>query len=144
MDRPRTIPLTPLDDSRTQAHLLARTDDTGIEWVVDAYGCNGQCLRDQACLERVFCEAVHELGLHPIAPALFHQFAEPGGITGMLMLSESHLTCHSFPERGYVAFNLFCCRSRPNWPWSEKLKLHIGAQEVKVRRLERLFGQEHL
>jgi S-adenosylmethionine decarboxylase len=109
----------------------------GLEWLVDAFGCTPEALRDPARLGQVFERAVKELGLCPLGPAQFHTFPEPGGVTGMLMLSESHLTCHSFPERGFVAFNLYCCRVRPDWPWAKHLAELLGADEVRVRRLER-------
>src|SRR5262245_57662176 len=114
--------------------------DTGLEWVVDAFGCAPEALRDQEQLGRVFARAVLELGLHPVAPAQFHAFPGPGGVTGMLMLSESHLTCHSFPERGFAAFNLYCCRVRPDWPWTERLAELLGAERVEVRRIARPFA----
>jgi S-adenosylmethionine decarboxylase len=109
----------------------------GCEWVVDAFGCAPGALRDRSALEAIFARAVRELGLKPLQPAAFHTFPEPGGITGMLMLTESHLTCHSFPERGYCAFNLYCCRERPDWPWLERLAEALGATRVNVRRLAR-------
>lgn len=109
----------------------------GWEWVVDAFGCSEVALKDRAALERVFARAVSELSLHPVSGPHFHTFPGPGGVTGMLMLSESHLCCHSFPERGYAAFNLYCCRERPEWPWADRLAEMIGAQTVEVRRLAR-------
>lgn len=113
---------------------------TGFEWLVDAFGCSPAALRDREGLQRVFARVVAELGLHPVAPAQFHVFPEPGGITAMLMLSESHLTCHSFPESGFVAFNLYCCRPRPDWPWAERLGEMLGAARVAVRKLDRPAG----
>jgi S-adenosylmethionine decarboxylase len=110
---------------------------SGIEWVVDAFGCSPEALRDRDALERVFARAVEELGLHPVAAPQFHTFPSPGGITGLLMLSESHLCCHSFPERGYLAINLYCCRVRPDWPWESRLAELRGAERVLVRRLPR-------
>jgi S-adenosylmethionine decarboxylase len=115
----------------------APLDGRGWEWVVDAFGCSPEALQDRGALERVFARAVSELGLHPVAPPHFHTFPGPGGVTGMLMLSESHLCCHSFPERGYVAFNLYCCRARPEWPWAARLLELLGAARVEVRKLSR-------
>ncbi len=109
----------------------------GLEWLVDAHACDASALREPARLEAVFRACVEELGLHPLEPARFHTFPGPGGVTGMLMLSESHLTCHSFPESRYAAFNLYCCRPRPEWPWPARLQALLGAGEVRVRRLER-------
>jgi S-adenosylmethionine decarboxylase len=109
----------------------------GEEWVVDAFGCAPDVLRDGAALTAIFDRAVAELDLHPLGPARVHAFPGHGGVTALQLLTESHLTVHTFPERGYAAFNLYCCRVRPEWPWSERLAQALGAQRVQVRHLAR-------
>ena len=54
-----------------------------------------------------------------------------------LLLQESHLACHTFPERGFAAFDLYCCRPRPEWPWAERLSEILSAARVEIRRLPR-------
>jgi len=108
-----------------------------LEWVVDAFGCEAASLRDGARLNELFARVIDELGLHPIGALQLHAFPGHGGVTAMQMLSESHLTAHTFPERGYASFNLYCCRARPDWSWREQLALLFGATRVTVRRLAR-------
>jgi len=110
---------------------------TGTEWVVDALGCDPARLRDRALLQSLFDRLVRELVLLPTAAPIWHCFPGPGGITGLLLLSESHLACHTFPERGFAAFNLYCCRPRSEWPWAVRLSEMLGAREVDVRVLRR-------
>jgi S-adenosylmethionine decarboxylase len=109
----------------------------GIEWVVDAHGCAAEPLRSLEALSALFDRVVADLGLKPVGEPHFHRFPPPGGITGLLLLSESHLTLHSFPELGYCAINLYCCRPRPEWPWSARLAEALGATRVDVRALAR-------
>ena len=109
----------------------------GTEWVVDASGCRAAALRDRATLERVLRRAIDELGLTLAAEPVWHVFPGPGGVTGMALLTESHLVCHTYPEYGSATFNLYCCRERPEWPWAERLAEMLGAVEVAVRRLDR-------
>jgi S-adenosylmethionine decarboxylase len=109
----------------------------GVEWVVDAHGCVPERLRSADSLARVFDRIVNELGLHPAAPPTWKVFGGEGGVTGLLLLSESHLACHTFPERGFAAFDLYCCRPREEWPWEERLREALGASHVVVRRLTR-------
>ncbi|MDQ6653461.1 MAG: adenosylmethionine decarboxylase [Acidobacteriota bacterium] len=109
----------------------------GTEWIVDANGCRPDALRDLALLKAVFKRVVTELQLQVVDEILWHQFPPPGGLTGMALLSESHLTCHTYPEYGLATINLYCCRSRPEWPWAQFLRDFLGAQDVSVRAVER-------
>ena len=112
---------------------------TGIEWIVEAYGCSPDLLSDLATLQSLFARLVGELDLHPCAEAQWRRFAASGGITGVSVLAESHLACHSFPEYGTLCLNLFCCRPRPEWDFARHLKQLLGAQTVSVRRLDRPY-----
>ena len=109
----------------------------GTEWIVDAHGCDPSLLRCSATLGRLFDRIVHELVLHPVAEPVWHVFPGAVGITGVLLLSESHLACHTFPERGFAAFDLYCCRPSQPWPWEERLAEALGAGRVHVRSLPR-------
>ena len=111
-------------------------DYAGMEWVVDAFGCTPEACRSIATLGRIIEKLVDDLDLHPVQAPLWQAF-EGGGITGMVLLSESHVTCHSFPELGFVAFNLYCCRQRPRWPWDDQLTEYLGAARVVIRELVR-------
>jgi S-adenosylmethionine decarboxylase len=111
--------------------------DQGVEWIVDAHDCDPARLRSQAAVESLFARLVRELGLKPIGPPRFHVFPEPGGITGLVLLTESHLTCHTYPELGFCALNLYCCSPRPEWPWADGLREHLGAGRVELRTLRR-------
>ena len=108
----------------------------GIEWVVDAFGCTPEACCSVATLGRIIEQLVDDLNLHPVRPPVWQTF-EGGGVTGMVLLSESHVTCHSFPELGFVAFNLYCCRQRQPWRWDDQLSEYLGASHVVVRELVR-------
>ena len=105
----------------------------GNEWIVDAHGCNAEALRSISTLEGLFARIIGELGLRPVAPPVWHQFPGEGGITGVVLLSESHLACHTFPESGFAGLNLYCCRPRSRWAWEPTLTELLGAQHVQVR-----------
>jgi S-adenosylmethionine decarboxylase len=115
----------------------------GTEWIVEAYGCSARALRDVPTLQRLFDTVIRDLGLRPAAATQWHQFPEPGGVTGLCLLSESHLACHSFPEFESLCLNLFCCVPRAEWDFEAKLKAIVGAQSVSVRRLVRPYVAAH-
>jgi S-adenosylmethionine decarboxylase len=109
----------------------------GAEWIVDAHGCDPSRLRSRTALARLFALIVDELGLNPVADPVWHVFPGEGGITGVQLLGESHLACHTFPESAFAAFNLYCCRPSKEWPWAERLAEALGAAEVRVRWMPR-------
>jgi S-adenosylmethionine decarboxylase len=112
----------------------------GDEWVVEAFGCDAERLADRATLAALVDRMVIELGLRPVGAGQWHVFPPPGGITGMLLLAESHLTVHTFPEHHSLCLNLFCCTPRPTWPFAQRMAEMLGAERVSVRHLERAYG----
>lgn len=112
----------------------------GVEWVVEAFGCDARRLADVGALERLVDDMVRALELTAAAGPLWHRFPDPGGVTGLLLLAESHLALHTFPEHGSLCLNLFCCRPRAEWDFSGGLARAVGAERVAVRRLERAYA----
>jgi S-adenosylmethionine decarboxylase len=90
-------------------------------------------------LERLFGTLVAELDLHPLGKSNWHQFPHTGGITGVSLLSESHITCHTFPEYGSLCLNIFCCRPRTGIDFEALLQQELGAARVSVRKVDRPY-----
>ena len=109
----------------------------GTEWLIDASGCDPAALADINRLQTIFDRLISDLELHVLGEISWHKFDSPGGITGIAMLSESHLACHTYPEFRAATFNLYCCRDRATWPWGQMLKEMLGAADVRVRTFER-------
>lgn len=109
----------------------------GIEWLIDGFECDPRLLADRQAVEAVCDAVIQELRLHVIGSPAWHQFPDPGGVTGMYLLRESHLTCHTFPEHGLATFNLYCCRPRPSLDWVEVLNVGLGSGRVEVRTVHR-------
>jgi S-adenosylmethionine decarboxylase len=110
---------------------------TGQEWLVDASGCAPERLKDAAALAALFEELIVLLSLKVVGQPQWHVFPEPGGITGLTLLAESHLTVHTFPEHGFAALNLYCCRTRARPDFESLLARHLGAASCTVRELKR-------
>lgn len=113
---------------------------SGIEWVVDAQGCSAESLRDLQLLRRLFDQLIQDLRLRPVGATQWHQFPGSGGITGLCLLSESHLACHTFPEYGSLCLNLFCCVPRNAWDFESELEEMFSAHSVQVRVVERSYS----
>ena len=111
----------------------------GREWVVEALGCDPAALASLPTLQALFTALIDDLSLRPVAAPTWHRFPPPGGVTGVCLLGESHIACHTFPEHGSLCLNLFCCRPRAEWDFAGHLKRAFGATTVRVRRLERPY-----
>lgn len=111
--------------------------DLGTEWVVDASGCRADTLRDRVRVETFLGELMTALRLTPAAPPVVHVFPGEAGITAMVLLTESHLAIHTFPEHGALTLNLYCCKPRPSFEWQSALGERFGATHVSVRELAR-------
>ena len=96
---------------------------TGLHLIGDLYGCicDSRLMLDAAYLEE-FCKAqVAAAGLTSVG-SLFHSFGEGGGVTGVVVLAESHLSIHTWPEAGYVTLDVYVCNyTENNRPKAQKL-----------------------
>jgi S-adenosylmethionine decarboxylase proenzyme len=79
----------------------------GRQIVVEYYGCNPDVLNDVALIHRAMHGAALACGATIVEEA-FHVF-NPHGVSGVVVIAESHLTIHTWPEYGYAAVDLFTC-----------------------------------
>jgi S-adenosylmethionine decarboxylase len=78
----------------------------GMHLLVDLWG--GEKLDDLDHTERALTDAVRAAGATLLHTHL-HHFSPNGGISGVLVLAESHISIHTWPERGYAALDIFMC-----------------------------------
>ncbi|GIX31034.1 MAG: S-adenosylmethionine decarboxylase proenzyme [Porticoccaceae bacterium] len=98
-------------------------------WVRDP-----RTLDDAAGLEQALLAAA-ERGRFTVLDRKIHAFS-PHGVTGILLLSESHLAIHTWPEYGYAAVDVFSCSGAP-WEALEELKERLDVEHIEVRELDR-------
>jgi S-adenosylmethionine decarboxylase len=79
----------------------------GLHLIVEMYQCNREKLDDLSFLERIFVEAAQTAGATVLKTG-FQDF-NPQGVSGMVIIAESHLSVHSYPEYGYAAVDVFTC-----------------------------------
>ena len=81
----------------------------GLHLTADLRSCRDQpALTEPAALRRLCLEAVAASGLTPVGE-LFYRFPAPGGVTGVVLLAESHLAVHTWPELGAVTLDAYVC-----------------------------------
>jgi len=85
-------------------------DTMGRHIIAELWDCNPEKLNDMEFVERLFVDAALQAGAE-VREVAFHKFA-PHGVSGVVIISESHLTIHSFPEHGYASVDVFTCGDR--------------------------------
>ena len=107
----------------------------GRHVIIELWGCS-EVINDASLVERAMRSAV--LAANATLLDLFvHEFS-PQGVTGVAVLSESHLSIHTWPEHGYVAADVFTCGSTTNpAAAAEVLRQMFEATTADIRELER-------
>ncbi|WP_062355205.1 adenosylmethionine decarboxylase [Bacillus kwashiorkori] len=82
-------------------------ETVGRHVIAELWGCNFEKLNDIDKIEKIFVEAALKSGAE-IREVAFHKFA-PQGVSGVVIISESHLTIHTFPEHGYASIDVYTC-----------------------------------
>ena len=85
----------------------------GIHLIVDVYNINNVELLTNIDGVKPLMRKIIEKGKLNVLGEIQHQF-KPIGATLLYLLSESHLSIHTYPERNYCALDLYCCSSTIN------------------------------
>jgi len=115
----------------------------GTHHLADLHGIEPRVLQDEALLVSIFGAALDRAGFH-VLRVESHRFAGGGeGVTGVFLLSESHLAFHTYPEYGYLALDLFSCGSaRPEQVLREVLdRFSPRASEISSHPRGARIGQ---
>lgn len=81
----------------------------GVHIIADLLGVDPKKIARVEDLRIILDRVISKSGLHSVS-SIFHQF-EPHGVSAAYILSESHLSVHTWPESGYVALDIFTCGS---------------------------------
>ncbi|MBC7341565.1 MAG: S-adenosylmethionine decarboxylase proenzyme [Clostridia bacterium] len=107
----------------------------GRHILAEIYGCSFDALNDVKKVEQAMVNAALAAGAE-IREVVFHEFS-PQGVSGVVVISESHLAIHTWPELGYAAVDVFTCGDKVN-PWDACNYLlskfeaeHVHATEIK-------------
>lgn len=102
----------------------------------EMYGCDPEVLNDRKRIERILVDAALEAGAE-IREVAFHKFS-PQGVSGVVVISESHLAIHTWPELGYAAVDVFTCGERVD-PWNacQYIEREFGADRVTSLEVKR-------
>jgi S-adenosylmethionine decarboxylase len=86
-------------------------------------------------MKDLLCEAA-EAGGATVLHEYFHQFS-PHGVTGFLLLAESHISVHTWVDEGFAAFDIFTCGNMDTDKVLEVIRAGINPRHASVRRIVR-------
>ena len=110
-------------------------DTVGRHLLLELHGCDPVALDDLAVVERLLREAAEAAGA-TVVQALLHRFA-PQGVSGVVVVEESHLSVHTWPEVGYAAVDFYTCGDCVPELAVDVMRAGLAAQRYEVMAIER-------
>jgi len=124
----------PTDNNQDYFMTEADQEFAGKHYIVDFWGT--QFLQDIELMEKALKDAAH-IADATLLHIHLHQFSNHGGITGVALLAESHISVHTWPERGYAAFDVFMCGNAKPELAVDLLKQVFKPEKVDVNEILR-------
>ena len=118
-----------------ESHLAKESLVLGWHWLVDFYQCS-HLPTEPSVLEAILIKAA-ELAGATVVQSCFHQFS-PHGLSGVVVIAESHLAAHTWPEHQAMCIDLFSCSPKINVQVAiDFIAEKIQAGKVDCRNLKR-------
>ena len=88
----------------------------GMHLMVDGYGCDRSRLEDLSLIYNFLSEYPAHMGMTKIMPPYVFRYdgansPEDWGISGFVLIAESHISIHTFPDKGYLSLDIFSCKN---------------------------------
>ena len=135
---PRGTTVPAILDASRHDHFIRKDGEVyaGTHLILEVV--NGHGLDDEHRIQQAFRDCVEECGA-TLLHIHTHKFS-PQGVSGVAVLAESHITCHTWPEIGYGAFDVFMCGGAEPLRAVAVLQRHFCTQDVRVTELRRGAG----
>lgn len=108
----------------------------GRHILAEVYGCEFRILNDLDEIRKILVSAALSAGAE-VRETAFHRFS-PQGVSGVVVISESHIAIHTWPELGYAALDVFTCGERVD-PWAvvDAIVREFGSKQVTATEVKR-------
>ncbi|MBW2455247.1 MAG: adenosylmethionine decarboxylase [Deltaproteobacteria bacterium] len=107
----------------------------GRHLIAEFYDCDDGVTDDVAAIGGHLRAAAEVIGA-TVVGEVFHRY-EPQGVSGTLLIAESHMSVHTWPEAGYVAVDIFTCGGLDPRPGFRYLVTALGAQSSRMHEILR-------
>ena len=108
---------------------------------IDGFGADPETLKDVDAVYRFLDEYPSAIGMTKMIPPQVYTYRgripEDWGVSGFVLIAESHISVHTFPDRRYMNIDIFSCKEFDPAPALEDVKAAFSLLEVRVWTLER-------
>lgn len=116
----------------------------GMHLTIDGYLCNEAILGSPSEIWDFLDQVPALIGMTKIAGPYITDYEAPNemdsGVTGVVIIAESHISVHTFPRKRYVSVDVFSCKPFDVWKTAEIIKDVFGMQKAEMKVFDR--GQE--
>lgn len=116
----------------------------GVHLIMDGYGCDQAKLEDINLIYSFLDEYPDEMDMTKIMPPYVFRYKgtvpEDWGISGFVLIAESHISIHTFPDKLYLSLDMFSCKPFDTQKAVETISRFFGIQKYEMKVLDR--GQE--
>lgn len=113
----------------------------GPHLMLDAYGCDRRKLEDLSVVSSILDEYPEEIGMTKIMPPYVFRYSgevpEDWGVSGIVLIAESHIAIHTFPDKGYFTLDIFSCKEFDVDAATDYITEKFGATHFEKNVLQR-------
>ena len=115
---------------------MIKQKQLGNHLLIEYYDCDSKVLKNTSLIEKHMIEAA-KIAQATIVESVFHTFS-PWGVSGVVVIEESHLTIHTWPEYKYAAVDLFTCgNTLKPWVAFKFLEGKLKAKRADLTKISR-------
>ena len=116
--------------------------------IIDGFGANPRILESEELIYQLLDHYPSQIGMTKVAPPQVFRYVgskpEDWGISGFVLIAESHISIHTFPERCYVNIDIFSCKDFDSEQAIKELKDRFEFTEIKSCLLNRGLEYSHM
>jgi S-adenosylmethionine decarboxylase len=113
----------------------------GTHLMLDGYGCNRERLEDLSLIYDFLSDYPAKIKMTKIMPPYVFRYEaskpEDWGISGFVLIAESHISIHTFPEKNYLSVDIFSCKEFDSELAISHVNKQFGVQKSQVKLLDR-------
>lgn len=114
---------------------MEKLDRLGRHIIIEYFGCDPKIIEDNQKIEELMKQAAIEAKATIVA-STFHHF-NPWGVSGAVIIQESHLSIHTWPQYGYASVDVYTCGDINPWAAFEFLEKAFGSNHAESTEIPR-------